>query len=145
VSQRHFTGAGSIATFVLRFRSALEVPTMATSQVEARLVPVADRRSMAARVAHWAGAGLLALGLAALGYEGLLALETGSYRMLAAGELWYALDRSSLNLVQAIIQRHVHPALWDPLLASILIWPVWSLLGGAGAFLFLAFAPRRGG
>ena len=118
---------------------------MATSQVEARLVPAADRRWRAARTAHWTGAGLLALGLAALAYEVLLALQTGSYRMLAAGELWYALDRSSLNLVQAIIQRHVHPALWDPLLASILMWPAWSLLGGPGAFLFLAFARGRGG
>jgi hypothetical protein len=118
---------------------------MATSQVEARLVPAADRRWRAARIAHWTGAGLLALGLAALAYEVLLALQTGSYRMLAAGELWYALDRSSLNLVQAIIQRHVHPALWDPLLASILMWPAWSLLGGPGALLFLAFARGRGG
>jgi hypothetical protein len=118
---------------------------MATSQLRARPVPVADRRPMAARIAYWTGAGLLALGLAALGYEVLLALQTGSYRMLAAGELWYALDRGSLNLVQAVIQRHVHPALWDPLLASILMWPAWSLLGGPGAFLFLAFGPRRGG
>ena len=118
---------------------------MATSQAEAQFVPLTDRRSVAARIAHWAGAGLFALGLAALAYEALLALQTGSYRMIAAGELWYALDRSSLNLVQAIIQRHVHPALWDPLLAGILMWPAWSLLGGAGAFLFLAFAPRRGG
>jgi hypothetical protein len=37
-----------------------------------QFVPVADRRSVAARIAHWTGAGLFALGLAALGYEALL-------------------------------------------------------------------------
>ena len=99
---------------------------------------------MAARIAHWTGGGLLVLGIAALAYEVLLALQTGDYRMLAAGELWYVLDRSSLNLVQVVIQRLVYPALWDPVLASILMWPAWSLLGGPGAFLFLAFARGRG-
>ena len=34
--------------------------------------------------------------------------------MVAAGELWYALDRGSLNFAQAITQRYLHPALWDP-------------------------------
>jgi hypothetical protein len=117
---------------------------MVVSKIEARDAPVADRHSMA-WIAHWTGAGLLVLGLAALAYEVFFAVQTGSYRLLAAGELWYALDRGSLNLVQAIIQRYVHPALWDLLVANILMWPAWSLLGGPGAFLFLVFAPRRGG
>jgi len=38
-----------------------------------------------------------------------------------------------------------HDVVLDPLVAGILTWPAWSLLGGPGAFLFLAFTPRRGG
>ncbi|MGH6914210.1 MAG: hypothetical protein ACREH6_11185 [Geminicoccaceae bacterium] len=115
---------------------------MATSALEGKIEP-AVRRSTGARIALALGACLLILALAALGYELVLALETGSYRPLAAGELWYALDRGSLNLVQAVIQRYVHPALWDPLLAGLLHWPAWSLLGAPGAALLIAFAPGR--
>ena len=98
-----------------------------------------------ARIAHGAG-WLLALGaLAALGHELALALARGAYQPLAAGELWYRLDVTSLNLVQAITQRYVHPALWDPVIAGVLQWPAWSLLGAPGAALLIAFPWRRGG
>lgn len=86
---------------------------------------------------------LIALALAALGYEAWLALQTGAYRMVAAGELWFRLDVGSLNLSQAIVQRYVHPALWEPGIVTLLRWPAWSLLGAAGVVLVLAFSKRR--
>jgi hypothetical protein len=97
-----------------------------------------------ARIAHVAGWLLLGAAVAALGYELALALQRGAYQPLAAGALWYQLDVSSLNLVQAITQRYLHPALWDPVIAGMLQWPAWSLLGGPGAALVLAFPWRRG-
>jgi hypothetical protein len=105
----------------------------------------ADRPSspLWARIAHVAGWMLLGAAIAALGTELGLASERGVYRPVAAGELWYSLDVSSLNLVQAITQRYLHPALWDPVLAAVLQWPAWSLLGGPGAALAIAF-PWRG-
>jgi hypothetical protein len=86
---------------------------------------------------------LVFLALAALGYEVLLAIASGSWRMIAAGELWYALDRDSLNFTQAITQRYLHPALWDPLIQSLLTWPAWSLLGAPGVALVVALSGRR--
>lgn len=102
-----------------------------------------QRPVLGKRVLRWLGAGLLVLALAAFGYELWLALQTGSYRMLAAGELWYALDRGSLNLTQAVVQRYLLPALWDPVIVTVLLWPAWALLGAPGAALLVASVPIR--
>ena len=96
-----------------------------------------------ARAAHGAGWLLLGAAVAALGHELALALERGAYQPIAAGALWYQLDVSSLNLIQAITQRYLHPVLWDPVIAGILQWPAWSLLGGPGAALVVALPWRR--
>ena len=96
-----------------------------------------------ARILHLAGWVLVLAAIAALGNELGLALQQGAYAPLAAGALWYQLDVSSLNLVQAITQRYLHPVLWDPIIAAALQWPAWSLLGGPGVALVLAF-PWRG-
>jgi hypothetical protein len=97
-----------------------------------------------ARIAHLAGWLLVAAALSALGLELAQAFFRGAYQPIAAGELWFRLDVTSLNLVQAITQRYLHPSLWDPIVATILQWPAWSLLGGPGAALVLAFPLRRG-
>ena len=101
------------------------------------------RASPVIRLGRAVGGALVFLALAALGYEMLLAIVGGTWRMIAAGELWYALDRYSLNLAQAITQRYLHPALWDPILQSALTWPAWSLLGGPGVALVVALSGRR--
>ena len=92
-----------------------------------------------ARVVGWI---LVCLALAAFGYEVLVAAASGTWRMIAAGELWYALDRGSLNIAQAITQRYLHPVLWDPILQSALTWPAWSLLGAPGVTLVVALSGR---
>ena len=92
------------------------------------------------RVVGWV---LVCLALAALGYEVLLATASGTWRIIAAGELWYALDRGSLNFAQAITQRYLHPVLWDPILQSALTWPAWSLLGAPGVALVVALSGKR--
>jgi hypothetical protein len=93
-----------------------------------------------ARAVGWV---LACLAVAALGYEVLLAAASGSWRMIAAGELWYTLDRASLNFAQAITQRYLHPVLWDPILQSALTWPAWSLLGAPGVALMMAVSGSR--
>jgi len=85
---------------------------------------------------------LLALALLAAVYELFIAAESGSYRAIAAGELWFKLHPYSLNLSQAVTQRYLHPSLWDPIIISILQWPAWSLLGAPGAILAILFFPR---
>jgi hypothetical protein len=93
-----------------------------------------------ARAVGWV---LVCLAVAALGYEVLLATASGTWRMIAVGELWYTLDRGSLNFTQAITQRYLHPVLWDPILQSALTWPAWSLLGAPGVALVVALSGSR--
>ena len=40
---------------------------------------------------------------------------SGDLDLRPLGQLWYQLDRGSLNLVQAVIERHIWPPLWDGL------------------------------
>jgi hypothetical protein len=86
---------------------------------------------------------LLAAAIAFLIAEQVVAYTTGTYRVISLGQTWFDVDVGSLNLVQAVIQRYIHPFLWDPIIAGALRWPAWSLLGGIGTFLVLAF-PIRG-
>ncbi|HET6520965.1 MAG TPA: hypothetical protein VFG47_14265 [Geminicoccaceae bacterium] len=101
------------------------------------------RAGLGRRVGLAIGWLLIALALAALGYELWLSTEAGAYRMVAAGELWYRLDSGSLNLSQAVIQRYVHPWVWEPAIVTLLRWPAWSLLGAPGVVLVLACWPWR--
>src|SRR5262245_43186340 len=101
------------------------------------------RRGQAGLIVGGLGWALLLLGLGFLASELVGVYMTGTYRPISAGEGWFTLDVGSLNLAQAVIQRYIHPFLWDPILASVLRWPAWSLFGGVGAFLVLAFPLGR--
>jgi len=87
---------------------------------------------------------LLILALATLAYE-VIAADGGGYRSMAAGEIWFRLHPSSLNLSQAIVQRYLHPAAWDPVIIGALQWPAWSLLGAPAAVLMFLFGPWKSG
>ena len=55
----------------------------------------------------------LTLSLILIGHEVLNALESGEYRLIALGELWFRIDKAmgtgSLNISQAIVQRYISP------------------------------------
>lgn len=99
------------------------------------------RRRGAWRWPGYVGLVLLGLAMAALAYELWTAWASGSYRMIAAGELWFKTHAPSLNFSQAVIQRYVHPALWDPGIITLLKWPAWSIFGALGAVLTILFGP----
>jgi len=75
---------------------------------------------------------LILLAIAAAGHEIFAAVEAKSYRFKAFGELWYMIDRASLNIFQAAIQRHVWPFLWDGVIAHILLLWAWLVLAVPG-------------
>ena len=60
--------------------------------------------------------------------------DTGELRAVALGELWFKWHRGSLNFLQAIIQRYVHPAIWEPGIVTVLTWraSLTLCLSGAG-------------
>ena len=63
--------------------------------------------------------------------------------MVPSGEFWFTLHVGSLNLAQAVIQRYIHPALWDPVIDGLLQWPAWSLLGAPGVVLAFGLPAGR--
>ncbi len=85
---------------------------------------------------------LLLLALIAAGHDGLTYLKTGAYSPTELGAIWYALDRGSLNLVQAVIERYIHPVLWQDVIFPLLAGPAWLVLAGFAVVLGLLFASR---
>ena len=67
------------------------------------------------------------LAVVAIGADLLRFLDTGVFAFQSLGETWYRLDQDSLNLSQAIIQRYIWPAIWDPGVTTLLLWPTWLL------------------
>jgi len=63
-------------------------------------------------------------------------------RFQRLGELLYEVDPEGLNLAQAVIQRYVFAFLWDPVITSILLTPVWIVFGVL-ALLFAGLARWR--
>jgi hypothetical protein len=48
------------------------------------------------------------------------------------GSFLYSIDADLLNLLQAGIQRHLTPWLWDKVMVPVLIRPAWLLPAAAG-------------
>ncbi len=62
--------------------------------------------------------------------------------MTPLGKVWFDFSASSLNFSQAMVQRYVHPAIWDPGIQAILNMPSW-LVFGLLALVFGFFGRKR--
>ena len=72
----------------------------------------------------------------------LVWIDTKHWAPLALGQLWYDLSRSSLNLVQAVVQRYISPFLWDPIIVTILLWWAFAVLMVLGLLILTLSAGR---
>jgi hypothetical protein len=81
-------------------------------------------------------------GAAVLVRDGLVWINTKHWAPIALGQLWYQLNRSSLNLVQAVIQRYIHPFVWDPIIVTILLSWAFAVLMILGVLLLVVFRKR---
>lgn len=79
----------------------------------------------------------LLAGLSVLARDVVSWIETKVWTPLALGQLWYGLNRSSLNLVQAVTQRYVSPFVWDQIIVNILLCWAFAVLIGIGAAIVL--------
>ena len=91
------------------------------------------------RVIGWI---VLLAGGAVLVRDLLVWIDTKHWAPIALGLLWYQLNRSSLNLVQAVVQRYIHPFLWDPIVVSVLLSWAFAVLMILGALLLVLFRRR---
>ena len=104
----------------------------------------ARNRRIGMALARGVGLVFLLIAATALAYEMMAFSQTGSYRMVPTGELWFTIHVGSMNLIQAVTQRYIHPVLWDPIIAGMLQWPAWSLLGAPGVVLAYGLPQGRG-
>ncbi|MBM3517604.1 MAG: hypothetical protein FJX56_06930 [Alphaproteobacteria bacterium] len=86
------------------------------------------------RVIAWS---LAMVGLVALVADIARSLDAGRLIITPLGADWYALDRASLGLLQAGIQRYVWPYLWDPVITEVLVRPTWLAFGALGGLVWL--------
>ena len=85
---------------------------------------------------------LLALALMAVGAEAVASLRAGAWQPMSLGQFWSDLDRGSLNMMQALVQRYLAPAIWDPGVIAVLQWPTWLIILIPAA-IFLLLGHRR--
>ncbi|MCY1707288.1 hypothetical protein [Pannonibacter sp. SL95] len=85
---------------------------------------------------------LLGVAVVAAVVDGSKSIAAGSFAFTPVGQVWFELSPASLNISQAAIQRHVSPLLWDPVIQTVLGWPVWLALPPL-AFLLLILGMRR--
>ncbi len=95
------------------------------------------------RVARLFGWFLILLALLAGGSELWLWASTGKHEMLVPGAIWYELHRDSLNLSQVVVQRYLHPTLWDPVIVAVLRAPLWLVPAVPGLLLAVLCRKRR--
>jgi len=81
-------------------------------------------------------------GLAVLVWDVRAWIDTKHWAPIALGQLWFYLNRSSLNLIQAVVQRYIHPFLWDPIIVSILLSWAFVVLMVLGVLLLILFRRR---
>ena len=77
-----------------------------------------------ARIFGW----LLLAGAIAVAALSFVLWLTGQDLTEVTGQVWYHLHPASLNLTQAVVQRYIHPRLWDDVLLPLLQWPAYRVL-----------------
>jgi hypothetical protein len=86
------------------------------------------------RVIGWL---VLLAGFSVLTRDVMVWIDRKIWAPVALGQLWYELSRSSLNLVQAEIQRYGSPFLWDRIILNILLCWAFAALIGLGILILL--------
>ena len=101
--------------------------------------PIGGPAMIVWRVIGWI---VLLAGLAVLARDIARWFATNIWAPVALGQLWYELDRSSLNLAQAVIQRYVSTFLWDRIIVAILLCWGFAVLSGLGIVILLLARKR---
>src|ERR1700751_1311344 len=88
------------------------------------------------------GWGVFLGGAAVLGRHLLVWFKTKPWAPMPVGQLGYQPNRSSLSLVQAVIQRYIHPFLWDPIIVNTLLCWAFAVLMVLGLLILAIFGRR---
>jgi hypothetical protein len=80
---------------------------------------------------------LVAAGIVAAAADAMASLMAQSLVITPLGQTWYDWSPSTLNALQAGVQRRLAPWLWDPGLVTVLLWPTAAVLIGLGVLVWL--------
>ncbi len=83
---------------------------------------------------------ILILAALAIGGLGLWLWVAGADMTAVAGELWFERSAASLNRTQSIVQRYLHPALWDAAFVPLLKRPAYEAFGIGFVVLYVTGA-----
>ena len=86
---------------------------------------------------------ILALGFVFFVYDGTKSIAGDHWYITKLGDVWNAVNSSSLQLLQPAIERHVAEWLWDPVILSVLTAPTWLVFAVLGAILMLLGRKRK--
>jgi hypothetical protein len=91
------------------------------------------------------GVWLLLAAMVALTVDGTKSLASGEGQWVVTplGKQWFDLHAASLNTLQAAVERHIVPWLWDPVILSLLQVPTWVFFGALGFALYWVGRRRR--
>lgn len=83
------------------------------------------------------GVAFFAISILTLGNDAHMTFEAAQIDYKPIGQYWYELSIGTYNGIQVLLERYVWPPLWDPVLLSIIQWPVWVLTLPIGIILFV--------
>ena len=85
----------------------------------------------------------LAAGFAAMVVDGARSIAASSLKLISFGDLCVTLFPVRFPLLQPMIERQIHPLLWNPVLTTFFALPDWLVLALFGLLLLWAAQPRR--
>jgi hypothetical protein len=104
--------------------------------------PQRERGPMLRFIVRLLGIGLLVAGFAVGVIDGAKSLDQSSVVLTPLGAALFWLFPRQFPVIEPAITRHVHPALWDPVLLNLFLLPAVIVCFALGA-LFLVIARRR--
>lgn len=93
-------------------------------------------------IARSLGLWLLAGALVALVVDGARSIAASEIVLTPLAALWLAISPTSLDAARVSVESRLHPWLWDPLIATLLLAPASAALALVGAgFLYVGQKP----
>ena len=74
--------------------------------------------------------------------DAIQSVAAGAPDFTLLGVAWFQFSPDTLNLAQAVVQRHLHPFVWDPVIQWVLLQPTFAVFL-ALSLLFYILGYRR--
>ncbi|MDO9417838.1 hypothetical protein [Pararhizobium sp.] len=86
---------------------------------------------------------VLVLAIFAGAIDSIQSVSASEPVLTATGAAWFAFSPSTLNMMQAVVQRYLHPAIWDPGIQWVLLQPAFAVLLALSLILWMIGYKRR--